>query len=740
MKKTDDLKQMRFTIRMQKKLLLLVAVVCMAFLALAFRLYVINRDSGEQYKKQVLSQQRYDSSTIPYRRGEILDARGGTLAVSEKVYNVILDAKAMLERDEYLEPSLSALGACFDLDIGSIRSYVINNPSSQYHVLLRRLTYDEVADFRAMQNDRAENPHIRGVWFEEEYRRQYPNGSLGSAIIGFTTRDNQGLYGLERFYDDVLSGTAGREYGYMNEDAILERTTIAAVDGNSIVTTIDANIQAIVEKHLKKFSDEHKNKHREGNGAQNIGAVIMEVNSGKVLAMAGYPDFDLNDTRNPEALIGMQMLDADGKKLIPTTVINADNINQMSDEQLNMNLNALWRNFSISDTYEPGSVIKPFTVAAALESGAITGNEVYLCEGKLQVGDYDIRCNNVYGHGPVSVAKAVEVSCNVALMRIGMAMGGDTFVDFQHGYNFGLKTNIDLEGEARTAALVYKKDGMRLTELATCSFGQGFNATMIQMIAGFCSLINGGNYYEPSLVSKIISPTGATITNVEPRLLKQTISPQTSDIIRAMCVEAVMGEDGTGHSARPYGYAIGGKTGTAEMVPRDKTNYVVSFIGFAPADNPEIAIYVVVDRPNDAQQHSARFATGIVRDILTEVLPYQNIYMTQDLSESEALALMELQTQILSPLLTGGMGDDDPDGEGDMDNTGDRDDDGDAEEPYVHIEVWRSFAIDPESGYAIDPDSGEFVDPETGATIGGSFTGVGFDVVPPVAGIDDEAP
>ena len=730
MKRIDDLKQQRFTKRMQKKLVILVGIVFLAFLGLSVQLYLITRDNGEQYKKQVLSQQRYDSAIIPYRRGAILDSRGTPLAVSEKVYNVILDSKAILDRKEYLEPTLVVLSSEFNLDPDIIRRFIENNPSSQYHVLMRRVSYDDIASFRNIQADRENHPNVRGIWFEEEYRRYYPNSSLASHVIGFTTSDNQGLYGLERFYDDVLSGTAGREYGFLNEDAELERTTIGAIDGNSIVTTIDSNIQAITEKYLRAFVEERRDNYREGNGAFDVGAIIMEVDNGNILAMASYPDFDLNDIRNTDALIGMQMLDSDGNRVMPATVINYENLALMSQEQINMNLNGLWRNFTISDTYEPGSVIKPFTVATGIESGRITGNEHYYCDGFLEIDEYKIHCNQTYGHGSVSVSQGVEVSCNVAMMRIGQAIGRDIFVDSQRNFNFGLKTNIDLEGEARTAALVYSKNNMRITELATCSFGQGFNTTMIQMISGFCSLINGGNYYEPRLVKKIVSPTGATVMNIEPRLLKQTISPETSNIIRQQCINAVVGENGTGHSAKPAGYIIGGKTGTAEMVPRDKRNYVVSFMGFAPADNPKIAIYVVVDRPNERFQDSARYATGIVRNILTEVLPYLNIYMTEELSEKEMEELAALQLEILSPIV--------PDSEAEEEEEENQDDD---ELPLSErAEVWRSFPIDPETGYAVDPDTGDFVDRHTGVAIGGSFSSVGFDVLPPVNGIDDGPP
>lgn len=729
------IKEQKFTIRMQKKLVVLVGMVFLAFFGLAVQLYLINRDSGEQYKKQVLSQQRYDSTTIPYRRGAILDSRGTTLAVSEKVYNVILDAKAVLERDSFLEPTLEAIGSQFGLNTDIIRTFITTNPNSQYHILLRRVSYDDIAGYREMQADRENNPHLRGVWFEEEFKRYYPNSTLACDVIGFTTNDSQGLSGLERFYNNTLRGTPGREYGFLNEDSELERTTIAAIDGNSIVTTLDSNIQAITEKYLREFNEEYQNNHREGYGAHNIGAIIMEVDTGNVLAMASFPDFDLNDFRNTDRLIGMQMLDREGNRVLPSTVINEDNLALMTDEEINMNLNALWRNFCVTDTYEPGSVIKPFTTATALESGRINGDEIYFCDGKLEVGDYDIRCNVIYGHGEVSVARSMEVSCNVAMMRIGMATGRDTYVDFQRIYNFGLRTNIDLEGEARTASLVYNKNNMRITELATCSFGQGFNVTMIQMISGFCSLINGGNYYEPRLVKKILSPTGATVRNIEPRLLKQTISPETSNIIRKQLIDAVIGEEGTGRSARPAGYIIGGKTGTAEMVPRDKTNYVVSFMGFAPVENPQIAIYVVIDRPNVRAQDSATYATRLARSILTEVLPYLNIFMTEELSDKERAELEELRAEILSPIITANDNEEEEEGENEAE-----DESGSGETFAPHREIWRSFPVDPETGYAVDPDTGDFVDRETGRTIGGSFQSTGFDILPPTDGVDDEPP
>ena len=710
----------KFTIKMQKKLVVLFIAVLLAFAGLFYQLYRISRDNGEQYKKQVLSQQRYDSTTIPYKRGTILDANGSVLATSEKVYNVILDSVAISEKEEYLEPTLSALQREFGIDTASIRDYIEKNKeTSRYHVLAKRLSYSEISDFLDMQNE--EGSQIKGIWFDEEYKRVYPGNSLACDVIGFTTADNRGNYGLEEYYNDVLSGIPGREYGYLNDDSDLERKTIAAEDGNSLVTTIDANIQSIVEKYLLKFNEEYKDNFHPGNGAENVGCIIMKVDSGEILAMANYPNFDLNDTRNTDALMGMPLLDEKGNKT--GEYLTEENMDVLDDEEmLYQHLDALWKNYCISSTYEPGSVAKPFTVAAGVESGKITGTETYNCEGSLEIGGWPIRCHNRYGDGLLTVQEGIERSCNVVMMKIGQAMGTDTFVKFQHIFNFGLKTNIDLQGEARTASLIYTKDTMGSTEMATNTFGQSFNVTMIQTITGFCSLINGGYYYEPHMVSKIVSPSGATVQNIEPRVLKQTISEDTSDMIREYCNTVVTGEHGTGKTARPAGYMIGGKTGTAETLPRKNRQYVVSFMGYAPADDPQIAIYVVVDRPNVQYQDDAKFATRIVRGILTEVLPYMGIFMTEELSDSEREELEALQIEIRTAPAAeeeaeeGGGTTEEGTGEENGEDTGTE-----GEEETEKEEVWKSFPIDPATGYAVDPNTGDMVDPVTGAVIGGSY-------------------
>ncbi|MCR4754826.1 MAG: penicillin-binding protein 2 [Lachnospiraceae bacterium] len=641
-----------FNKKMQEKLVVLFLIVLLAFVGLSIKLVTITRDNGESYKKQVLSQQQYESTVIPFKRGDILDSKGNKLATSEKVYNLIIDSKQMLRKEESLDATMSALSTCFPgFPESEVRSYVSQNPASQYYVTLKSLSYDDISGFVEMQNDKTNYPDIAGVWFEEEYRRVYPNNTLACDVIGFTGKDNVGSYGLEQYYNDTLNGTNGREYGYLSEGEMLERTVVSAVDGYNIVTTIDGNIQQIVEKYLYQFNEEHKNGARPGgNGANNVGCIIMDVNTGDILAMASYPNYDLNNPRDKSALLGSRYVNDKGLIEYEANIVTEENIDELliDDATTYQQLNYLWKNYCISNTFEPGSVAKPITVAAGLESGKMTGNEYYTCNGQLHVGDHDIKCHNYKtgGDGTLSVQEAVEMSCNVALMLMGRQIGKTTFLEYQEKFNFGLKTNIDLYGESRTNTLVFNQKNMGETELATSTFGQGYNVTMIQMIAAYASLVNGGYYYEPHVVKRITAQDGSTVQNISPRVLKQTVSAATSAKIVQYCNGVVT--NGTGKTARPAGYAIGGKTGTAETIPRDKKNYVVSFMGYAPADNPQIAIYVVVDRPNVIFQDDAKYATKIVRNILTEVLPYMNIYMTEELSDKEREELENLDIAIKS--------------------------------------------------------------------------------------------
>ena len=319
----------------------------------------------------------------------------------------------------------------------------------------------------------------------------------------------------------------------------------------------------------------------------------------------------------------------------------------MTEEERLDKLNELWRNFCVSDTYEPGSTAKPITVAAALESGVVHDGDTFLCDGRQNVGGHEIWCAKKIGHGVIDLEGSLKFSCNDALMQIAAKLGEEEYSKYQNLFNLGLRTGIDLPGEARTDSLIYyAKDlapsdnlVMGATDLATNSFGQNFNVTMVQLISAFSATINGGYYYQPHVVKKIMDSNGGTVKNVEPILLRSPISSKTSALIRQYLYATMYGaqdangNNATGRAARIAGYAMGGKTGTAEKIPRDKTNYLVSFIGFAPADSPQVVLYVVVDEPNAPKQSTSSFAQEIWKNIMKQALPYLNIYPTEEIPE-----------------------------------------------------------------------------------------------------------
>ena len=598
----------RFSRKMQKKLLIVFSLISVALIGLIGRLMYIEYTSGAKYEKIVLSQQEYDSSTIPYRRGDIVDTKGTILATSTDVYNVILDCKVLNNDEKKIEPTITALVQCFpDLNADELRQLIQNEPNKQYNVLEKRLPYDQIQGFVTLQEDKKNNPDIDGAWFEKEYIRKYPYGSIGSSVIGFTTSGNVGMAGIENSYNSTLNGINGREYGYLNSDNNFEKTIKAAEDGNVVVSTIDLNIQSIVEEKVAQFQIDNANVAREGAGSKHTAVVVMNPQNGEVLAMAQYPNYDSGNPRDLSAYYTQEQIDA------------------MSDDEKLDALNGLWQNYCLTETYEPGSTAKPFTVAAGLETGTLSGDETYLCDGSELVSGSTIHCVNRNGHGLEGIREALMNSCNDALMQMSYAIGVDNFVEYQKIFGFGQKTNIDLPGEARTDSLIYTRDSMTAVDLATNSFGQNFNTTMIQMSGAFCSLINGGYYYQPHVVKKITDEDGNTIQTMDNTLIKQTVSEATSEKIKGYLYSTVS-EGGTGKYAKVNGYSMGGKTGTAQKIPRGQGNYLVSFIGYAPQEKPQLMVYVIVDEPNAEDEAHSSYAQGIAQEIFAETLPYLNIY------------------------------------------------------------------------------------------------------------------
>ena len=617
----------KFSKKMQKKLVVLFVIIALLLLGLIVRLMYIEHTSGKKYDKKVLSQQKYDSTVIPYQRGNITDCKGTILATSVDVYNVILDCKVLNSDSADIDPTIDALITCFpQLNATDLRNLITDKPKSQYNVLAKKLSYEEIRAFEDMQaaekeasdkksGDAEKKGKINGVWFEKEYQREYPYGSLASAVVGFTTSGNLGMNGVENSYNSVLNGTNGREYGYLNSDSNFEKTVIDAQNGNDVTLTIDANIQKIVEDKIAAFEEEYRDAAREGAGSKHVGVIVMNPQNAEVLAMANYPNYDSSNPRDLSAYYTQEEIDA------------------MDDDAELDALNQLWSNFCITYTYEPGSTVKPFTVACGLDTGTLDPNRTFICDGYETISGHDIHCVNTNGHGLETVEDALKNSCNDALMQMSYDIGPENFSKYQQIFGFGTKTNIDLPGEARTDSLIYTEDQLSTINLATNSFGQNFNVTMIQVASAFCSIINGGNYYQPHVVKKITDENGNVIQEDNGTLLKKTVSSSTSELLKQYLYATV--SDGTGKYAKVPGYSMGGKTGTAQKLPRGQGNYLVSFIGFAPVDNPQLLVYVVVDEPNAEEEFHSTFAQEIAKGIFEETLPYLNIYPDEDIVVTE---------------------------------------------------------------------------------------------------------
>ena len=626
-------KRKQITLKIKRKLALTFSVIVLALVGIMIRLVYINRVSGDQYTMKVLAQQDTNSITLPYKRGDIYDRNGTVLATSEKVYNLILDPGVLWEyhsddaAKDCVEPTLQALVNYFGQDRAELDRIMQENADSHYVVLEKQLTKDEVEEFETAMEDSANR--IEGVWLEEDYIRRYPYDTLACNVIGYTVSGNVGQYGIEQEYSETLNGENGRSYNYLNEDLEQEKSVRAATDGNSVVSTIDITLQQIVENAIAEFQEKYTDAYREGDGSKTAAAIMMDPNTGEILAMASNRVYDLN---NPYDVVINGLY----------TEEEAENLTE--EERLNA-LNELWRNFCVSDTYEPGSTAKPITIAAALETGAVHDGDTFLCDGNQTVGSHTIWCSKRVGHGIIDLQGSLMFSCNDALMQIAAKVGEEDFSKYQNMFNLGLRTGIDLPGEARTDSLLYYSEDtapsenlvMGSTDLATNSFGQNYNVTMIQMAAAFSACINGGYYYQPHVVKRILDSNGGTVQNIEPVVLREPVSSKTSSLIRQYLYNTMYGEtdangnNATGKAARIAGYAMGGKTGTAEKIPRDKTNYLVSFIGFAPAENPEVVLYVVVDEPNAEKQSSSSFAMEIWKNIMEEALPYLNIYPTEEI-------------------------------------------------------------------------------------------------------------
>lgn len=636
----NESKQRKLTKKMKIKLAGVFGCSLLALVGLLVGITWINAKSGNKYTQQVLtqSQQQYTDTTVPFRRGSITDRNGTMLANSVKVYNLVLDCVEINNNDKYKDPTKAALEEYFDIEQDVVDGLLTNEETkdSRYQILKKEVTMDERRAFEESlevpeskeeqealgEEEITRRQRVKGVYFEDTYKRIYPLGSLACDVIGFTDAGDTATWGLEGYYNSTLNGTNGRTFGYLSDNSSLEQNIIDPVNGKNLTTTLDATIQEIVEKYISAFdralsAGPNNKKNAKKKGAKNIAVIIQNPNNGEILAMASSGTYDLN---NPRDLSGSY---------------TEYEIENMDDEETKEALFDMWKNYCVSQNFEPGSTFKPVVVASALESGAITEANRFICDGGEEIGEDYVRCA-VYpdSHGSQSLGEVIQNSCNDGMMAIGRKMGTKLFLEYQKKFNFGTRTGIDLPSEE--TGLLFSEDNMYEMELSTSAFGQGFNCTMIQEISAISAAINGGTYYQPHLVKEITDEDGKTVKNINPNVLKQPVSEEVSAKIREYMGLSVT--NGTSRSAKVQGYSMGGKTGTAEKLnEKEKGNYLVSFIGFAPLDKPEMVIYTVVDTPNVEKQASSTYAQYLSQAIMSEVLPYMNIYQDEPVVEETVL-------------------------------------------------------------------------------------------------------
>ncbi|RGF57309.1 penicillin-binding transpeptidase domain-containing protein [Clostridium sp. AF36-4] len=598
-------KPKRFSRKMCITVFLVFCVCLFTFGVLLFKIYRINSKDGDRYRKEALSQQSYTNTVLNYQRGDVKDRNNTTLAVSVRKYDLVLEPRTLGKDEKKKQATVDAIAKTFGVASSVVEEVIQKKPNSMYEHIdgLKELPAKKVDKFKKQ----IKKERLEGVWFEEVYKRNYPLKTVGASIIGFMNSNNQGTYGVEEQYNSVLNGTTGREYGYFDSNMNLQRTIKEAKDGNSVVLTIDANVQKIIEDEIADFQ-------KNGTGAKTIAMMVMNPKNGEILAMASNSTFDLNDPQNLASMYSEQKIAA------------------MTDKEKNENLLSMWSNFCVGSAYEPGSTFKPFTIAAALDENIISGKSTFQCNGVKKVADREIHCSNRSGHGMLDLRHALMESCNAALMDIGLGLGRNKFSKYNKLYGFGQRTGVDLPGE--TSGLIHTKEELNPVELATSSFGQTQTVTMVQMLSGFSSLINGGNYYQPHLVKEIQNSNGDVVKTIDPVVVKRTTSEDTSSKLRSYLKSTV--EAGTAAPAQVKGYSIGGKTGTAEKRPVSAKKYLVSFIGCEPAEDPEVAYYVIIDEPHVKDQAHSTYATEFSSKVMKRVLPFLGQYASSSQTKQDA--------------------------------------------------------------------------------------------------------
>lgn len=563
---------------------------------------------GAEFETAVKNQQinRYDLVNAA-NRGSILDRNEQVLAVSTAVYNVVLDPLQLSEEndEEKTKKTFDTLCEYFpDLKYEDLQYHITKDPATDKINTPTHWKYLVKGVERSVKEE-LEEKNLLGVYFEQTSKRSYPLKTLACHLIGFNN-----TWGLEGYYNDEMTGIPGRSFIlYQGADTVTYQD-YAAEDGNTIVTTLDYTIQQYAEQAVKETMETWP--------SQNVASIVMNPNTGEIYAMASADTFDLNDPDEPLALENDETF--------------RETWEAMTEEEKSEYLNTTWRNFCISDTYEPGSVFKPLVAAAALEEGVITKNSTFTCNGKITVVDTDIDCHLHSGHGTISVEEILAQSCNPGIIQIAQKLGAEKFYKYQREFGFGQKTGIDLPGEE--VGILHEESALRPVELATSSFGQTFNCTSIQMATAFSALINGGNLVKPYLVSQIVDNDGSVVMEQNTEVVRKVISQKTSDYIRTAMKATV--DHGTAKKIAIPGYSIGCKTGTSEQGKRDKKNWTLTHMAYFPAENPQYLVFSVIHLPQDYADGVQTTAT-MTKQLMENIIKYKNLEPTESTEETATL-------------------------------------------------------------------------------------------------------
>lgn len=598
---------------LKKMLIVVVALTVVCFTALIGRLVYLQLVHNETYQEKAIDQQ-LRTTTVKAKRGTIFDRNLNILAASASVWEVSLNPTNIKEEQRtLLAKTLSQI-----LEVDEQKILEKSKKKNYYELVKRRVESEEADAIRAFVVDNK----VSGIVLNEDYKRYYPYGDFAAGILGFTGDDHQGLGGIESYYERYLKGVDGKIVSMKNalgKDMPVEyESRNDAQDGYSLVLTIDEVIQHIVEKNLETAVAEYGVKNR-------ATAIVMDVTNGEVLAMATEPSYNLNAP--------FELVDQALAKTIDEITDNDERLSQIEIAR-----EAQWRNKAISDPYEPGSVYKIITAAAALEEGVVNANTPFYCNGSLTVNGRSIGCWKYGGHGAETFVDGIRNSCNPVFMAVGQMLGPERTVQYYKAFGFNGQTGIDLPGEAEG---IYHSLSVLQKEpdtLAVASFGQSFKITPIQIITAVSSAINGGRLYEPHIVKQVIDSDKNIIENIEPAVKRQVISEQVSAEL-ALMLEKVVSE-GSGRSAYIKGYRIGGKTGTSEKLDQENTGvkeHVLSFLGFAPADAPKVAVLVILDEPADSGAYGSTVAAPVAGSIIAETITYLGLEPAYTAEELETM-------------------------------------------------------------------------------------------------------